>query len=400
MGTDDQSVNWSGYDVTGGPFTSATATWTQPAVKASGDTFSAVGIWVGLDGDGSGTVEQIGTVAYSEGTVGYAAWYEMYPGYPVTIGMSIHPGDLMTGAVTWIKPATFILSLVNHTTGRSYQTTQFMSVPPALASAEVIVEAPGAGDRIVPLADFTLCTFTDCAIDGRPLSAYDWNRIDMVTWQGDLKDRALALGEDGTSFSVTTDLIPPQTTVVGGQVRLAGWHNLPVTMAFKATDNATGVKSTEYSTDAGATWTTAAAVTVDAPDDHSADGAHDVLYRSTDNVGNLESDKLVRLRIDTQRPTPGGTRDASVARGQQAPLRYRVDDPRPGSFSATVTILVRNGQGTVVHRALLRNRPVNTALVYRFAAELPRGRYTYSVKATDAAGNRQTAVAQDSLVVR
>ncbi len=64
------SANWSGYDATGGPFTSVTATWTQPRIRYAGVTSTDVAFWVGLDGDGSDTVEQIGTEGYSEGAVG------------------------------------------------------------------------------------------------------------------------------------------------------------------------------------------------------------------------------------------------------------------------------------------------------------------------------------------
>ena len=84
MGTPTQSANWSGYDdSTEGPFTSVTATWVQPAVKFAGPTLTDTAFWVGLDGDNSDTVEQIGTEGYSEGVVGYDAWYEMYPAAPV-----------------------------------------------------------------------------------------------------------------------------------------------------------------------------------------------------------------------------------------------------------------------------------------------------------------------------
>ena len=56
-----------------------TATWTQPKVKARvAATYAA--FWVGLDGDGSHSVEQIGTMGYtSGGRAYYVAWYEMYP---------------------------------------------------------------------------------------------------------------------------------------------------------------------------------------------------------------------------------------------------------------------------------------------------------------------------------
>ena len=83
LATPTTSANWSGYDdSTDGPFTSVTATWTQPPVRRAGATFTDAAFWVGLDGDNSDTVEQIGTEGYSEGVVGYDAWYEMYPNAP------------------------------------------------------------------------------------------------------------------------------------------------------------------------------------------------------------------------------------------------------------------------------------------------------------------------------
>ena len=125
-GSRSQSPNWSGYDVTGGPFTSVTATWTQPRVRPSAD-FTDAAFWVGLDGDSADpsvpaqTVEQIGTEGYSLQGVHYDAWYEMYPDYAhyITFGkgssrrlMAIHPGDVITASVTWNGTSSFTLSLV------------------------------------------------------------------------------------------------------------------------------------------------------------------------------------------------------------------------------------------------------------------------------------------------
>ena len=110
-GTETTSVNWCGYDVLIGPYESVTATWVQPKVYSSGGVLSDAAFWVGLDGDGSNTVEQIGTEGYSQGVVAYDAWYEMYPDNPVTLGMSIKPGDTITASVSWTTPATFTLSL-------------------------------------------------------------------------------------------------------------------------------------------------------------------------------------------------------------------------------------------------------------------------------------------------
>ena len=101
-GTSVTAANWAGYDATGGPFTSVTASWVQPAALATSPAGSDTAFWVGLDGDGSQTVEQIGTEAYVEnGAVHYDAWYEMYPADSVAIGtMTVSPGDLITAAVT------------------------------------------------------------------------------------------------------------------------------------------------------------------------------------------------------------------------------------------------------------------------------------------------------------
>lgn len=396
LGTEAQSLNWSGYDVADGHFSSVTATWTQPRVRSSGSTFSIAGFWVGLDGDGSNTVEQIGTEGYSEGVVGYDAWYEMYPDSPVTIGMSIHAGDVLTGTVTCSIPASFTLSLVNHTTGATFTTTQPMSVLPALASAEIIVEAPSSSNGIVPLADFTLCEFTECAIDGQPIGDYDWTSIDMVTQHGASLDAALPLSADGAGFGVTTDLVAPTTTVQGADRR---WHNVPVELRFVADDCGTGVAFTEYSLDDGTTWTKGSEVTIPAPADHSGDGTQAVLYRSTDNVGNLEETRVCHVGVDTQRPTPLAPRAAFVLRGHMATLHFTIGDPRPGSPTARVTIVVRNGRGAVVRKAVLPSRAVDASLAYRFVCRLARGRYSFSVAATDAAGNRQTAVATSTLVV-
>ena len=79
-GAVQQSGNWAGYDAIGGGFHSVTASWTQPSVLPINSENAASCYWVGLDGDGSSSVEQCGTEANDEfGTVSYYAWYEMYP---------------------------------------------------------------------------------------------------------------------------------------------------------------------------------------------------------------------------------------------------------------------------------------------------------------------------------
>ena len=77
-----KSTNWSGYSSTGGPFTSVSASWVQPTGQCgAGASYSS--FWVGLDGDGTDTVEQTGSdVDCAGGVPDYYTWYEMYPAAP------------------------------------------------------------------------------------------------------------------------------------------------------------------------------------------------------------------------------------------------------------------------------------------------------------------------------
>ena len=196
--------NWCGYDATGGGWTSVTATWVQPSVQTSYLTdYSWASFWVGLDGDGSNTVEQTGTDAYSgNGSVGYIAWYEMYPADPVVIPLTISPSDEITATVTTDGSGNYTLTLTDDTTGGSYTTTQ-PTGPTQPVSAEVIAEDPGPLGNPVPLADFGTVDFTRCAFNGQPISAFAWNQVDMESNSGVIEAIPSALGGDGASFSVT-----------------------------------------------------------------------------------------------------------------------------------------------------------------------------------------------------
>jgi hypothetical protein len=65
-----------------------------------------------------------------------------------------------------------------------------------------------------------------------------------------------------------------------------------------------------------------------------------------------------------------------------------------------VTIRVRTSAGRLVRKLLASGVPVDERLVARFVCLLPRGDYRFLVYATDAAGNRQSRVAANELVVR
>ncbi|MFD8708353.1 G1 family glutamic endopeptidase [Kitasatospora sp. NPDC059648] len=193
------SSNWGGYVATGGKFTSVSADWIQPAVTCTdSDTRSA--FWVGLDGDGSNTVEQIGTEAdCSSGSPVYSAWYEMFPSYPTDLRDPVEPGDHLTASVTTDGSGTFTLALTDSTRGWSRSVRKTLKNA-ARASAEVIVEAPSSLFGVLPLAAFHTVGFTDATVNGQSLGAAKASSIDMA--EGGVTKATTTALAGGTDFSV------------------------------------------------------------------------------------------------------------------------------------------------------------------------------------------------------
>lgn len=196
--TRSTSTNWAGYSATGGTFTSVSATWKQPAATCTSATAYS-SFWVGLDGDGTNTVEQIGTDAdCSGGKPVYYAWYEMYPKFPVNLSLTINPGDTVSAKVTTDGNGTFTLTIRDTTNGGSFTTTQKLRRA-KLGSAEVIAEAPSSGG-LLPLANFGSVGFSAATVNGQPIGSFNPDRIDMVSGTT-TKATASALS-GGTAFSV------------------------------------------------------------------------------------------------------------------------------------------------------------------------------------------------------
>ncbi len=193
------SSNWAGYSATGGRFTSVSATWKQPAASCTGATAYS-SFWVGLDGDGSNTVEQLGTDAdCSGGAPVYYAWYEMYPKFPVNLSLAIRPGDTISASVTTDGSGSFTLSIKDVTTGGSFSTVQ-RSKKARLASAEVIAEAPSGSGGVLPLANFGTVGFSAARVNGQAIGGFSPDRIDMVS--GSVTKATTSALSSGTAFSV------------------------------------------------------------------------------------------------------------------------------------------------------------------------------------------------------
>lgn len=197
------STNWSGYAAAGQPgtFTSVSSSWTQPTVTCTAQqTFSS--FWVGLDGDGTQSVEQTGTEAdCANGAARYQGWWEMFPAAPVFYSNPVKPGDAMTASVTANGNAAFTLTLSDQTQGWT-QTTRQASQTAQLGSAEIIAEAPSDANGVLPLSNFGTVDFTSATAGNAPIGNAGPDSLTMVSAGGVTEATPSALS-GGNAFSVT-----------------------------------------------------------------------------------------------------------------------------------------------------------------------------------------------------
>ncbi|WP_206783994.1 G1 family glutamic endopeptidase [Amycolatopsis sp. MtRt-6] len=187
--------NWGGY-VSFGSFTTATASWTEPSVSctSTNDLFAP---WVGIDGDGSSTVEQTGVATdCSSGRPVYQAWYEMYPAAPVYYSNTVSAGDHITATVTRTATNTYRLDISDTTKGWSKSITK--SLTSQHASAEAIIESPtDSYPSISGGITFTGVKFNGSNLASTSPSGLNADDKGSYTWSPS------AIGSDGQSFTMT-----------------------------------------------------------------------------------------------------------------------------------------------------------------------------------------------------
>jgi len=197
------SSNWAGWDDIGGTYWSVKASWVQPSVTCSSGETSYSSFWVGLDGDGSNSVEQTGTEADCyRGSAYYSSWYEFYPAYPVNYSDVVKPGDAMTSQVVYHTSTGHYLLTLSDTT-RGWAHTKTGSAPDGTnASAEVIAEAPSSISGVLPLANFGTVTFTGATVNGHALGTVPTpQKITMVS--GSTTKASVTALSGNNKFSVT-----------------------------------------------------------------------------------------------------------------------------------------------------------------------------------------------------
>ena len=167
---DHGGSNWTGYiDLAhrGVKFRKVAARFRVPTVTCTSSN-SKASFWVGLDGAGTPTVEQVGiSTDCASGRPRYVSWWEMFP-HGTQNMFPVHPGDSI---IMWVSQncncAIYDLSVTDTTAGHTSSFVQQSLCPPRntckSATAEVILEA----DNGTNLSRFTTATFTSATVTTR-----------------------------------------------------------------------------------------------------------------------------------------------------------------------------------------------------------------------------------------
>ncbi len=211
------SYNWSGYvDAATNAipaYNSVSGNWTTPTVTCTAQD-SITSEWVGLDGFGSSTVEQDGTLGWCfQGTAYYYTWWEMYPAGTMIVGATLTPGDAISASVSR-SGITYRLAVTDTThPANSFVQYSNCSVKCTDASAEWVAERPAFSTTgIAPLARYGTWTVTNAqetyrGTPGNISAAPSYFRVNML---------------DSTA---TYDLSTPGGLTGGGSGFTTTWHN-------------------------------------------------------------------------------------------------------------------------------------------------------------------------------
>jgi hypothetical protein len=224
--------NWSGYAVTGGPFTSVSGTFDVARMSSDDTTTSTMDQWVGMDGWGNDFIIQAGVQlspvegcnanglrveAYDPSQPYICAWTMLMEDGHMAWGpfpaLTVSSGDDLAVSIEQVQPGTWAIAMADESTTQSWSTQVSYSGP--AESAEWVLESPG--DWSVP------CGETDSAgmQGGCPLPAYNpavtFNHLTLVPRGSVTQVNEIAIDENGSPVS------SPSTVATLGSLLASGF---------------------------------------------------------------------------------------------------------------------------------------------------------------------------------
>jgi FG-GAP repeat len=196
------------------------------------------------------------------------------------------------------------------------------------------------------------------------------------------------LASAGAVYVFVFDVRPPLTVATGMPV---GWSRTPVTVTLTATDDLSGVATTQYRLQGSPTW-----ITYVVPFIVSSEGSSTYECQSIDLAGNAEAVHAFSVRVDTHGPQTLALAKVTVKKGKSATFRFRVSDLTP-----TASVSIKIFKGTKLKKALtVGSRATGSALSFKWKATLHKGGYTWKVFAKDLAGNTQSSIGSQKLTIK
>lgn len=174
---------------------------------------------------------------------------------------------------------------------------------------------------------------------------------------------------DAVSITIRDTVRPVTASNLIGLPGLNGWFRSDVTVALSASDAGSGIREIRYSLD-GATET--AVLSQNTNVTIAAEGMHTLIYYAIDNAGNIEPPTAVTLKIDKTSPD-------IIIEGVQHGKTYELGlTPPSPSYTASDAL-----SGVAAGSSSYLSGGSDTGL----------GEYTYTVTASDNAGNTVTKIA-------
>jgi hypothetical protein len=268
------SNNWSGYVLTSGGYTSASFSWTVPAVTfvsyPSNPSFESSSSWVGIGGWGTSDLIQLGTEQYvtSTGSTIYRPWYEILPASETILPSqyTVSPGDSMSASLRCLSnctannsSTTWLLSMTDSTKQWTY--TINLTYKSSLSSVEWIQEAPTYGS-IVALPNYHSVDFTDAIVNGvNPNLSLSADGVILNDAAGGISTPCAAVGGNQFFVDYGTTCTTPSPPTVTSIAPVSGPGGGGTTVTITGT-NFTGATMVAFGGTAATTFTVNSATSI------------------------------------------------------------------------------------------------------------------------------------------